>query len=150
VVSILLGFALIFVAYCLWREATAQHAAPGMGRLILLAILVAIAGWLLIGELPQAMAVGDPQFYQSLLITTTYAMGTVPAQLLLGLFLAYLLFYEVRFGKALYRMIYFMPYVAPTVATDGDGLRHHLFLAALQSGQPPAGRAGCGAAFLAV
>jgi len=117
VVSILLGFALIFVAYCLWREATAQHAAPGMGRLILLAILVAIAGWLLIGELPQAMAVGDPQFYQSLLITTTYAMGTVPAQLLLGLFLAYLLFYEVRFGKALYRMIYFMPYVAPTVAT---------------------------------
>lgn len=117
VVSVSLGFFIMFVAYRLWREAAEQHVTPGTGRLLLLAILLAVAGWLLIGELPQAMAVGDPQFFQSLLITTTYALGTVPVQLSLGLFLAYLLFYEVRLGKSLYRMIYFMPYVAPTVAT---------------------------------
>ncbi len=117
VVSVSLGFFLVAVAYILWREAAGQQTSAGMGRLILLAILLAVAGWLLIGELPQAMAVGDPQFFQSLLITTTYALGTVPVQLSLGLFLAYLLFYETRFGKSLYRMIYFMPYVAPTVAT---------------------------------
>ncbi len=117
VISIALGFTLMFVAYRIWRSAARTETTPGMGGVILLAIIVAIAGWLLIGELPQAMAVGDPDFYSSLLITTTYALGTVPIQLSLGLFLAYLMFYEVTIGKSLYRVIYFLPYVAPTVAT---------------------------------
>ncbi len=117
VISIALGFVLMYAAYTLWKEASAQDTAFGMGRLVLLAIMIAIAGWLLIGELPQAMAVGDVGYYNSLLITTTYALGTVPVQLSLGLFLAYLMFYEVTLGKSLYRVIYFLPYVAPTVAT---------------------------------
>lgn len=117
VISIALGFVLIYAAYNMWKEAAERQTALGMGGLVLLAIMVAIAGWLLIGELPQAMAVGDVGYYNSLLITTTYALGTVPVQLSLGLFLAYLMFYEVTLGKSLYRVIYFLPYVAPTVAT---------------------------------
>jgi multiple sugar transport system permease protein len=76
-----------------------------------------VGGWLLIGQLPEAGARGDPQFYQSLLRTATYAAVTVPVQLSLGLLLAYLLFYEVAWGKSFYRIVFFIPYVAPTVAT---------------------------------
>jgi multiple sugar transport system permease protein len=47
-----------------------------------------------------------------------YSVGTVPVQLALGLFLAYLLFSEIKWGKSLYRVIYFMPYIAPSVATS--------------------------------
>lgn len=117
VISIALGVVLIYAAYSLWKEAAERQTTLGMGGLVLLAIMLAVAGWLLIGELPQAMAVGDTGYYNSLLITTTYALGTVPIQLSLGLFLAYLMFYEVTLGKSLYRVIYFLPYVAPTVAT---------------------------------
>lgn len=117
VISISLGFLLIYVAYGIWRDAARRETNLGMGGLILLAITLAVAGWLLIGELPRAMAVGDGDYFGSLLITTTYAMGTVPVQLSLGLLLAYLMFYEVDIGKSMFRVIYFMPYVAPTVAT---------------------------------
>src|SRR5258708_40254804 len=81
-----------------------------------LAILLMVGGWLLISELPQATG-GDPAFYQSLLRTLTYAVLTVPVQLGVGLFLAYLLFYEVKFGKSFYRIIFFIPYIAPVSAT---------------------------------
>jgi multiple sugar transport system permease protein len=37
--------------------------------------------------------------------------------LVIGLGLAYLLFYEVQLGKGIYRLIYFMPYITPRVAT---------------------------------
>ena len=117
VISVALGFYLMYTAFNLWKEASNAHTTMGMGRLVLLAIIVAIGGWLLIGELPRAMAVGDADYFSSLLITTTYALGTVPIQLSLGLLLAYLMFYEVDLGKSLYRLIYFLPYVAPTVAT---------------------------------
>jgi multiple sugar transport system permease protein len=56
--------------------------------------------------------------YDATVRTAIYALGTVPAQLALGLFLAYLLFSEVGWGKSLYRTIYFMPYIAPSVATS--------------------------------
>ena len=117
VVSISLGFLLMFAAYRTWRSAARQEGSLGMTGFLLLAIVLAIGGWLLIGEIPQALSLGDTGYYASLLITTAYALGTVPVQLGLGIFLAYLLFYEVSFGKSFYRMVYFMPYIAPTVAT---------------------------------
>ena len=58
-----------------------------------------------------------PQAEFALLRTALYSIGTVPVQLALGLLLAYLLFSEVNWGKSLYRVIYFMPYIAPSVAT---------------------------------
>jgi ABC-type sugar transport system permease subunit len=117
IVSITIGFLLMFSAFRTWRQASRSESKLGAGGTVLLAIMVAVAGWLLIGELPHAMAVGDQDYFQALLITVYYATGTVPVQLGLGLFLAYLLFYEIGIGKSLYRVIYFMPYVAPTVAT---------------------------------
>ncbi len=117
IISVSLGFLLMFTSYRTWKRAADRETSLGMWGAILLAIAVAVAGWLLISELPQAMAVGDADYYTSVLVTASYALGTVPVQLSLGIFLAYLMFYEIGIGKAAYRMIYFMPYVAPTVAT---------------------------------
>ena len=117
VVSIAVGFLLMFVAYRTWRAAARQDGGLGMLGFLMLAIVLAVGGWLLIGEIPQAMSIGDTEYYNSLVITTAYAIGTVPVQLGLGIFLAYLMFYEVSIGKSFYRMVYFMPYIAPTVAT---------------------------------
>jgi ABC-type sugar transport system permease subunit len=117
IMSVSLGFILMFTAYRVWRQASGRETGMGTSAFILLTILLAVGGWLLIGELPQALAVGDIDYYNSLLITTTYVLGTVPMQLVLGLLLAYIMFYEISLGKSLFRVIYFLPYVAPTVAT---------------------------------
>lgn len=117
VYTMLLGIGLIGLAYYVWSRARQRETTGGMLGTIVVAILLMVGGWLFIGELPTAAASGDPTFYNSLLRTVTYAALTVPVQLGLGLLLAYLLFYEVRRGKSLYRLIYFMPYIAPTVAT---------------------------------
>jgi len=57
----------------------------------------------------------DRFFAKALSNTATYAVGTVFAGLALGLFFAVLLNQEIR-GKYIYRAIYFVPVVAPTVA----------------------------------
>jgi multiple sugar transport system permease protein len=115
--SIAIGVILMVTAYRSWKAASRRETNLGMGGFVLLAIVLAVGGYLLISELPQALGSGDTDYLNSLLITAWYAVGTVPMQLFLGIFLSYLLFYEINIGKSLYRMIYFMPYVAPTVAT---------------------------------
>ena len=117
VFTILLGTALVGLAFYLWVGAARRQTTPGTLAAVGTAILLMVGGWLFIGQLPEAAARGDPQFYQSLLRTATYAALTVPVQLSLGMLLSYLLFYEVRWGKSFYRIVFFIPYVAPTVAT---------------------------------
>lgn len=117
VYTMLLGIGLIGLAYYTWRRAQRRQTIPGMIGIIFISIFLMIGGWLFIGVLPAAAASGDPDFWDSLLRTVTYALLTVPIQLGLGLLLAYLLFHEVKRGKSLYRLIYFLPYIAPTVAT---------------------------------
>ena len=117
VFTILLGTALIGLAYRFWMNATHHQTSLGMLRMFGLGIMFMIGGWLLIGELPNAAASGDQELYQTLLRTAAYAVLTVPVQLGLGLLLAYLLFHEVTRGKSFFRIVYFMPYIAPTVAT---------------------------------
>mgnify|MGYP005841279251 CR=1 FL=1 len=117
VYTMLLGIGLIGLAYYLWSNARREERSRDMVGSIVVAILLMVGGWAFIGELPIAAGSGDPDFYRSLLRTATYAFITVPVQLAIGLGLAYLLFYEVRWGKSTYRLIFFMPYIAPTVAT---------------------------------
>jgi multiple sugar transport system permease protein len=58
----------------------------------------------------------DSDMWHSLLVTATYAIISVPVQLGLALVLAYLLFQKIH-GKTIYRMLFFMPYITPTVAS---------------------------------
>ncbi len=117
ILALLLGMALIGLAYLSWQSASRRATTPGLLTMIVLAVAFMVGGWLLIGELPNAVATGDPDFYASLLRTATYTFVSVPLELGIGLILAYLLFHEITAGKSLYRMIFFIPYIAPTVAT---------------------------------
>ena len=115
--TMLFGIGLIGLAYVMWQTATSKNSNVGMFGTYMIAIVLLIAGWMFVGELPSAAAGGDPKFYDSLYRTVLYAIFTVPIQLSIGLMLAYLLFHEVTWGKSLFRVIFFIPYIAPTVAT---------------------------------
>lgn len=121
VFSIAVGALLIGAAYLVWQSAQRRETPLGFGLTILLAVLMMVGGWLLIGELPRTLSLGGRETQEAmdaLNRTAMYSLGTVPVQLGLGLFLAYLLFSEISIGKSLYRVIYFMPYIAPSVATS--------------------------------
>lgn len=114
------GALLIGVAYQVWQSAQKRETKLGFGLTIMLAVLLMVGGWLTISELPRTIALGGREAddtFDALVRTAMYSVGTVPIQLALGLFLAYLLFSEVDWGKSLFRVIYFMPYIAPSVAT---------------------------------
>ena len=57
----------------------------------------------------------DPEFWRSLLVTVYYVAGAVPAELLFGFTAAVLLSRPIR-GRAIYRLVYFLPYVTSMVA----------------------------------
>jgi len=67
-------------------------------------------------SLASMAARGDPEVFDSLRVTAWYALLTVPFQLVGGLALALLLTPKLR-GRQLFRVLYLLPYVAPTVAT---------------------------------
>ena len=65
--------------------------------------------------LPRIYAAGDAKMLDSLRVTIWYAVGTVPVQLVMGLILAVFLHQELP-GKQLFRVIYLLPYIVPSVA----------------------------------
>ncbi len=58
----------------------------------------------------------DPNFWQSLQVTLTYVVISVPLQLFLSLFLALVLMSGIR-AKAFWRLAIFAPFITPMVAT---------------------------------
>jgi multiple sugar transport system permease protein len=56
-----------------------------------------------------------PNWWQSVSTTLTYALITVPFEIAFALVIAYLLFQKIR-GRAVYRTIYYLPYITATVA----------------------------------
>lgn len=120
VVSIAAGALLIAMAYIIWNEAAKKDTTKAMSGNILFAILLMVGGWLCISELPSTIMMAGTDAIaarDALLRTALYSLGTVPAQLAIGMLLAYLMFYEVTTGKSIFRLIYFMPYITPQVAT---------------------------------
>ncbi len=61
-------------------------------------------------------ALTDAGMWHALLITATYALISVPLQLGLGLWIAYLLYQKVR-GQEVFRVLFFLPYITSTVAS---------------------------------
>jgi len=105
------GFLLLALAYGTWTSSRRVAIARLGGAVLAFLGATAIArGW------GMMTAAGDRQFLNSLIITLYYALGTVPAELILSLILAYVLFQNIR-GRDLFRMVYFLPYITPVVAT---------------------------------
>jgi multiple sugar transport system permease protein len=116
IVTISAGFLLLLAAWQLWESAAKRDSNIGMIFRLAAAAMLLVGAWFLIGELPRVFAAGDESWWLGLLSTFYYALGTIPAQLILALLLATLLFQELK-GKSVFRMIFFIPYIAPFVGT---------------------------------
>ena len=116
IVSIAAGVLLLGLAWKLWTSAISHTSDRVFLFRGLAALFLIIGAWLLIGEVPAVIEAGDKDLWQGLQVTVFYSLGTVPFQLSISLVLAYLLFQKVR-GKEFFRVVYFLPYVTPAVAS---------------------------------
>jgi ABC-type sugar transport system permease subunit len=110
------GFGLLLAAYWLWNSAFRSDNNRWLVGKLLAAFVLLGSGLAINLGWSGMMASGDQNFLHSLPITLFYALGTVPAEILVALVLAYILFQQIR-GQEFFRMIYFLPYVTPVVAT---------------------------------
>ena len=81
-----------------------------IGALVLILGSHLVTGWGMMYE------TGNKDFLNSLIVTVYYALGTVPAEIILGLVLAYILYQDI-IGKEAFRIIYFLPYITPSIST---------------------------------
>ena len=113
----IVGFGVLYLAYLCWDRAFKASSDRGMILRLLAAILL-IGAWFVI---PQGwnpmMLKGDDDFLVSLPITVFYALSTVPAELAIAMVLAIILFQKIK-GQEFFRMIYFLPYITPVVASS--------------------------------
>ncbi|RIK44379.1 MAG: hypothetical protein DCC55_02760 [Chloroflexi bacterium] len=116
IITISAGFALLLLSWWLWDSAGDLLSNVRTAAQLGAAVLLLIAAWVLIAELPRVVAQGDSKWWMGLQATVWYSVGTVPTQLALALMLAALLFQNIR-GRALFRVIFFIPYIAPFVGT---------------------------------
>lgn len=112
----LAGIALFFLAYLAWTSAFKSRSNMGMALKLGAAFLLIAGGFVVPIGWQRMLATGDMDFLHTLPITLFYALGTVPAELVLALVLAYFLFQKIR-GQEFFRMLYFLPYITPVVAT---------------------------------
>jgi multiple sugar transport system permease protein len=110
------GLALLALAYGRWnrmRRRSSQH--RGFRRAASITLLIGGVLGLSMGWSRMATS-GDVKFLHAIPVTVYYALGSIPVQLVLALALAYGLFQNLR-GTTFFRMVFFLPYVMPTVAT---------------------------------
>ncbi len=115
------GIGMLIGAYYVWRSIATQPAGWRTRLRIALAALLIIGGLTLVLGMDRALAAAAEErmtmgYLLSVLRTVFYSAGTVPFQLILAFLLANLLFQKIR-GRSLFRMLYFLPYITPTVAT---------------------------------
>lgn len=116
IITISAGFILLLVAWWLWESASHRDSNASTALRLGGAAMILVGAWVLIGELPRIIAAGDGAWWYGLLATFYYSVGTIPLQLGIALILATLLFQDV-WGKSGFRIIYFLPYIAPIVGT---------------------------------
>ncbi|MEZ4732394.1 MAG: sugar ABC transporter permease [Caldilineaceae bacterium] len=116
IITISAGFFLLLIAWWLWESASERQSNLSTFLRLGAAAMLLVGAWVLIGELPRIIAEGDKDWWVGLQATVWYSLGTVPTQLSIALVLAVLLFQDIR-GKTFFRMVYFIPYIAPFVGT---------------------------------
>jgi ABC-type sugar transport system permease subunit len=114
IVTISAGIVVLGLSWLLWRSASRRESNVSMVWRLGAAALLMIGAWLLIGEIPRAAATGDEDWWNGLLVTVYYSAGSIPFQFAISLMLATFLFQNIK-GKGFFRMIYFLPYITPTV-----------------------------------
>lgn len=110
------AIALLVLAVWMWRRARRAVAGHRMPGLIAAAALLVASGAAAVTGWGRMLETGDVKFLNALPVTVYYALGSIPLQLAIALALACVLFQNLR-GSAFFRMVFFLPYVMPTVAT---------------------------------
>jgi multiple sugar transport system permease protein len=111
-----LGFALLLAAYFVWDRAFKSMSNRRLIVGALTALILIAGGFAISSGWARVIAAGDSRFLEALPITLYYSLGTVPAEIIIALVLAYILFQKIR-GQEFFRMLYFLPYITPVVAT---------------------------------
>lgn len=110
------GAVLLMLSYVSWRGSEKADSTPRMLLRMGAALALAVGAWVMIAELPAAIAAGNPDWWESLLNTVNFALFTIPIQFAISLGLASALFLNLK-GQSAFRVIYFLPYIAPLVGT---------------------------------
>ena len=120
------GFAFILLAWWLWnraftlpppskRKPGTREISPLLKLLFAFAVLTIAVTMISFGWNRMVDMSGNEDFLEGLIYTVYYAVGSIPLQLALGLTLAYVLYRNI-WGKEMWRIIFFLPYITPAVA----------------------------------
>ena len=113
----LVSAGILLLAWLVWKGASQVDSTFKLIlRLVSMSALVAAAMFFFFVDFQRMWDLGNQDFFRSLIYTVFYSVGTVPIQLGVSLLLAYILYQGVR-GQGAFRLLYFMPYIAPSVAT---------------------------------
>jgi multiple sugar transport system permease protein len=113
----LIGIGLILLAWLVWKGAARTESTLALIlRLVAIVALIASAFSFFFFDFQRMWDLGNQEFFRSIIYTIFYSVGAVPIQLGISLLLAYILFQGIR-GQGVFRLLYFMPYIAPSVAT---------------------------------
>jgi len=109
--------AIIWLAWR-WRRRLAHQSSPNRtGGWLVASLALGAAGVVALAVALNGLAdSGDLRLYNGFKITLFYVLGTIPAEITISMVLAYLLFRAQR-GKSVFRMLFFLPYVTPMIAT---------------------------------
>jgi len=118
VLTIAAGMFLLILSWKLWATAKKSTSTLSLVLKLLGASALMIGAWALVAELPRVVQAGDKNWWQGLQVTVYYSFFTVPVQLCLALFVAILLFQNIK-AKGFFRLIYFLPYITSPVAAAG-------------------------------
>jgi len=110
------GIVLLILGWFSWNSASKAKESWKFWLRILGTFIFLSGGWLLVGEIPVLLAAGDKDIWNGLKVTIFFSAGTVPFQLTISMFLAILLFQKL-WGSEFFRMIFFLPYVTPFIAS---------------------------------
>ncbi len=116
VIVVSAGIILLLLGWFSWTSASKAKHHWHFWLRILGTFIFLTGGWLLVGEIPVLLAAGDKDLWNGIKVTVFFSAGTVPIQLTVSMFLAILLFQKLR-GSELFRMIFFLPYVTPFIAS---------------------------------
>lgn len=115
-IMIFSGVILLWFSWKIWRTAEQQTSNRSFAFRLIASMTLTLGAVLLIIEIPTIVASGDPDLWEGLKVTVFFSAGTVPIQLTTALFLAVLLFQKLK-GSEIFRIIFFIPYVTPAVAS---------------------------------
>ncbi len=111
-----LGFVLLVAALVVWDRMRSRRDTAWWTRVVLPIALAAGGIWAISYGWGRMYPLADKRFLNSLPVTFYYAVGSIPVQLAVALMLAYILYQKIR-GQEFFRMIFFLPYVTPVIAT---------------------------------